>query len=73
MDLPGDAPAGRHALVALVGAATYRPAMLDAMGRLPAHWEQCAALAAAAPVYRLARARAWGAMEEAIDAIGRLR
>ncbi len=64
---------GREALQALVAAATYRPGMLDAHGRLGHHWAQCVELTAAVPVYRLTRARTWDAIDDVIAAIGGLR
>jgi hypothetical protein len=63
---------GTAALTAFVNAATYRPRLLEPMGRLAAHWQQYAAIAAATPVYRLTRARRWDAAAGAIDAVERL-
>jgi hypothetical protein len=62
--------AGRQALLTLVAAATYRPGMLEATGRVGLHWEQCVALTAAVPVYRLTRARTWDAIDAVVAAIG---
>jgi hypothetical protein len=60
---------GVHALRALVGAATYRPDLLDAMGGLAAHWQRCAALAAGARISRLSRTRTWRAVDDAVAAV----
>ena len=60
---------GADALRALVGAATYRPDLLDAMGGIAAHWQRCAALAAGVRISRLSRPRTWPAVDDAVAAV----
>lgn len=58
---------GLKALRRLVAAATYRPGLLEPLGRVGAYWEQCAQLARAVSIFELRRPRDWAMMTAAID------
>lgn len=60
---------GIASLRALVDAATYRSALLDPMGKVGAHWERCAAVAARTSIHRLARPRQWSALPAVVAAL----
>jgi hypothetical protein len=60
---------GAAGLAALVAAATYRPGLLESNAQLAVHWQQCAALAAGVPIYRVTRAQSWSAIDGAVAAI----
>ncbi len=60
---------GLASLRTLVDAATYRSGLLDPMGKIGAHWQRCAALAAVTPVYRLARPRHWPVLPAVVAAL----
>ncbi len=57
--------AGVQALRQFIAAATYRPVMLDQMGRMPTYWRACARLLRRVPVYRLRRPQAWSSLAAA--------
>lgn len=55
---------GMDALRRLVGAATYRGDLLEAMNDLARHWACCAELTRRIPIWELSRPRDWAKVEE---------
>lgn len=60
---------GYAGLRRLVSAATYRPELLEPLGRLGAYWRQCLELTQRVPVWQLTRPRDFGKMDATVDAL----
>ncbi len=60
---------GAAALRRIVAAATYRPDLIDGMGRHAAHWERFLELARRTTVWQFKRPRDWQAADEAMESL----
>lgn len=58
---------GRAALSRFVSAATYRPQLLEPLGRIGDYWRECLELTRRVPVWLLTRSRDFGTIEATID------
>jgi hypothetical protein len=58
---------GLDGLRRFIPAAAYRPSLLAAMGQEGAYWQQCAALARRAPIFRFSRPRDWAAAGASLE------
>lgn len=60
---------GADALHRFVASATYRGDLLEPMGRVAAHWEQCANVIRRVPIWSFSRPRDWARMATAMEAL----